>query len=54
MPAAWTDDRMDDLARRMDEGFRRMDQRLDRVEDSIRLQSADLRADMKTRFGAIE
>jgi len=40
MREAWTDERLDDLAKRMDQGF-------DRVDKDIR----DLRAEMNDRFG---
>jgi len=43
MRADWTDDRLDDLARRVDAGF-------DRVDKDIR----DLRAAMSSRLGSIE
>jgi hypothetical protein len=39
MRQSWTDDRLDDLARRMDDGFNRMD--------------ADMRA-MRTEIGALQ
>jgi hypothetical protein len=40
---SWTDDRLDDLARRMDAGFRR-------VDDDIR----ELRGEMNGRFDSID
>jgi len=41
--ATWTDERLDDLAKRMDDGFRRVDQ-------DVR----ELRAEMNAQFGALE
>jgi hypothetical protein len=44
---AWTDERLDDLARRMDRGF-------DRVDRDIRDLRAELKTDMDSRFGRLE
>jgi hypothetical protein len=43
MRESWTDERLDDLSHRVDEGFRR-------VDADIR----DLRADMNSRFDALQ
>jgi hypothetical protein len=43
MRATWTDERLDDLARRVDKGF-------DRVDTDIR----ELRAEMNARFDRID
>jgi tetrahydromethanopterin S-methyltransferase subunit G len=45
MPEArttWTDERMDDLARRVENGFARVDARFDHVEARIDAQGAEL------------
>ena len=51
--ATWTDQRLDDMARRMDDGFNRVDQdiRALRAEMSSRFDAADARAE--ARFDAM-
>jgi hypothetical protein len=41
--AAWTDERLDDLARRMDAGFERLDADLRQLRDQVVAQGAELR-----------
>jgi hypothetical protein len=47
--AAWTDERLDDLAKRMDDGFARMDARFEGVGRDIR----DLRAELRFKVGSL-
>jgi hypothetical protein len=51
---AWTDERLDDLARHMDQGFDRVDARFDKVDSEIRDLRVELKTEMDTRFGRIE
>jgi hypothetical protein len=46
---AWTDERLDDLARRMDAGFERADRSFDRVDRDIR----DLRLELGEEIGSL-
>jgi hypothetical protein len=48
--AAWTDDRMDDLAHRMDEGFNRVDADL----RGLRVEMAGMRTESNSRFDALK
>ncbi len=46
--ATWTDERLDDMARRMDDGFNRVDQDI----RALRGEMAGLRTEMGARFEA--
>ena len=49
----WTDDRMDDLARRMDDGFNRVDMDLRALRQEVRDQGKELRAEMAEMGGGL-
>jgi hypothetical protein len=48
--AVWTDERLDDLARRMDAGF----ERVDRDIREMRVEMTGLRVEMGQRFDALQ
>jgi hypothetical protein len=54
MREAWTDERLDDLARRMDRGFDRVDADMRELRSEIGAVRTDLKAEMDLRFGRLE
>jgi hypothetical protein len=42
----WTDERLDDLARRMDSGFERVDADVRELRGEVRLQGGELRGEI--------
>jgi hypothetical protein len=52
--AAWTDERLDDLARRMDAGFERVDADLRDLRAELRTEVGGLRADLGGRIDALQ
>jgi hypothetical protein len=51
--AAWTDERLDDLARRMDAGFERIDARIDSVGDRLDARIDGLGSSLNARIDAL-
>jgi ribosome recycling factor len=50
----WTDDRMDDLARRVDEGFHESREDLRSFRLEVKTDFASLRGEMDTRFDKVD
>jgi hypothetical protein len=51
--AAWTDERLDGLARRMDAGFARIDADIRELRQEVREQGAQLRAELGGEIAAL-
>jgi hypothetical protein len=51
--AAWTDERLDDLARRVDAGFERVDADIRDLRTEVREQGAQIRSEIKTEAGLV-
>jgi hypothetical protein len=51
--AAWTDERLDDLAESIRTGFARTDQDLRDLRTETRTEFSDLRAEMRSEFAAV-
>ncbi len=51
MRDAWTDDRLDDLAKRMDQGFDRVDRDVRELRAEMKSEFAEARADTKSELG---
>ena len=55
--AAWTDQRLDDLAQRMDTGFERVDRDIRDLRTelgSMRVEMGNMRVEMGQRFDALQ
>ena len=52
--ATWTDQRLDDMARRMDDGFNRVDQDIRAFRAETKNEIGMLRAEMSSRFDAAD
>jgi len=50
---AWTDERLDDLARRMDAGFERVDREIRELRSELRSEMAALRTDLQGEIAAL-
>ena len=50
MRSTWTDERLDDLARRMDTGFERVDTEIRSLRGELHIEVGGLRAEMNSRF----
>lgn len=50
----WTDDRMDDLARRMDSGFNRVDKDLRELRGDLQGEIGSMRSEMNLRLEALD
>jgi len=51
--AAWTDQRLDDLADRMDAGFERVDADIRELRTEVREMGAELRAELRGEIGSL-
>jgi hypothetical protein len=51
--AAWTDERLDDLARRMDAGFGRVEADVRGLRQELHQEIGGLRGEMRTEMGAM-
>jgi hypothetical protein len=51
--STWTDERLDDLARRMDAGFDRVDKDLREVRAEMRSQFGSVRAELRSQVGSV-
>jgi len=50
---AWTDERLDDLARRMDAGFARVDADIRELRGELRSEIGGLRGELRGEIGAL-
>jgi HPt (histidine-containing phosphotransfer) domain-containing protein len=50
---AWTDERLDDLARRVDAGFERIDREIRELRSELRSEMAAMRAELRGEIAAL-